>query len=300
MKYVYVIGALVILLAIGAYLVLRGELPVPPPEPTPALPTAVTPPPAATYYCLSARTMHATFPEGLAKLVLSDGRTFELPQTPAGSGMRYEDTSTAYGTAVVFVGKGDNAYLSENGKTTYEDCTAALVLESDAPGYATYTDVSSTFTFAFPTNFEVEGSGIGLAPSWAAQESTSGLVLARLAVPASVQPGTNFSDATFIVGASTDPAAIAACLMGPSGAKTSPTKLGDVAVTKLTFSDAAAGNRYDTTSYRVLRHGQCYAIEYTIHYGNIDNYPKGSVKEFDEAALTASLDEVARSFQFLK
>lgn len=303
MKYAYVIGALVVLLAIAGYVLFYGEKPVPPPPPTPELPRAATPPPSATYYCSDDRTMQVTFPTGLANVVLSDGRTFELPQTPTGSGMRYEDTSTAYGTTVVLVGKGDNAYLTENGKTSYEDCTAAEVLESDAPGYATYTDADKTFTFALPTNFSVAGSAIGLTESWSAGASTIGAVLARLSVPASNQPGTNLSNASFTVGGSVDPAALSNCLKSPVGTAStsaSQTKLGDVAVTKLTFSDAAAGNRYDTTSYRALHNSQCYAIEYTIHYGNIDNYPKGSVEEFDKAALTASLDEVARSFRFLK
>lgn len=300
MKYAYMTLALVVLLAIGGYVLFYGEKPVPPPPPTPTLPTAVTPPPAATYYCSDDRTMQAVFKSDSVELILSDTRTFTLPQTPAGSGMRYEDTRTAYGTIVVFVGKGDNAYLTENGKTTYEDCIAARVVDSDAPGYATYTDASLTFTFAFPTNFRVAGSAIGLSQDWAAEASVMGTRLARLVVPASNQPGTNFSDASFTVGASADPAAIANCLGGPSDATAAPTKLGNVSVTKLTFSDAAAGNRYDTTSYRALHNSQCYAIEYTINYGNIENYPKGSVTEFDEAALTSSLDEVARSFQFLK
>ena len=300
MKHLYWIVPLAVLAAVGGYLLLEGRPPEPPPEPTPALPTAPTPPPAATYYCTGARTMRATFPEGSVELALSDGRTFTLPQVMAGSGMRYEDPKTRYGTAVAFIGKGDNAYVTENTKTTYADCTAAIVVDSDAPGYALYTDQGKSFTFAFPTDFEVEGSGIGLAPDWSAEASTSGLVFARLAVPASIQPGTNFADATFTVGASADPAAVSACLAGPQGAKALATKLGEEPATKLTFSGAAAGNRYDTTSYRVVRHGQCYAIEYTIHYGAIENYPKGSVKELDEAALTASLDEVAHSFQFLK
>ena len=303
MKYAYVIVALVVLGAIGGYVALRGHTPVPPPEPTPALPTATTPPATATYYCTGGRTMEATFPRGSVELTLSDGRTFTLPQVPSGSGIRYEDTKTAYGTDVAFVGKGDNAFLTENTKTTYEDCTAALVVDSDAPGYATYTDPRHTFAFAFPTNFLVAGSATGFySTDWLAGATTSGKVHAHLVVPTSNQPGTNFSDASFTVGSSVDAtsADLAACLKGPPGADASQTKLGDAAVTKLTFSDAAAGNHYDTTSYRVVHNSQCYAIEYTIHYGNIDNYPKGSVKEFDKAALTASLDEVAHSFRFLK
>jgi membrane-bound inhibitor of C-type lysozyme len=300
MKYAYVIVALVVLAVIGGYVAFRGQAPVPPPEPTPALPESDSSAQTLTYYCTGDRTIHATFKTDSVEITLSDNRSFTLPQVVSGSGIRYEDPKTAYGTKVALVGKGDNAFLTENSKTTYENCTAATVVNSDAPGYATYTDESQTFSFAFPTNFAVEGSAIGLTSGWAALASTSGLVLAHLVVPASNQPGTNFNDASFTVGASADPAAIATCLAGPPGAGVLATKLGEESATKLTFSGAAAGNRYDTTSYRALHNGRCYAIEYTIHYGAIENYPKGSVKAFDEAALATSLDEVAHSFQFLK
>ena len=49
-----------------------------------------------------------------------------------------------------------------------------------------------------------------------------------------------------------------------------------------------------------MRNSQCYAIEYTIHYANFENFPKGAVKQFDEASLKATLDGIARSFTFLQ
>ena len=308
MSNTYWLAGFVILLALGgAYLVWREQTPPSVPPPPVTLPTASTPPPTLTYYCTGDKTIRATFTNrpaeggaGAVELILSDKRTFNLPQAVSGSGIRYEDTKTRYGTDVALIGKGDNAFLTENGHITYEDCIAAIVEESDAPGYATYTDVGKTFMFAFPTNVSVAGSAVGYSQDWSAQATASGLVLAKLVVPSSYQPGTNFNEAKFMVGVSTDPAAMASCLTGPQGAKAVATKVGDATAAKLTFSDAAAGNRYDTTSYRALHNGQCYAIEYTIHYGNIDNYQKGSVKEFDEASLTAALDEVAHSFQFLK
>ena len=51
-----------------------------------------------------------------------------------------------------------------------------------------------------------------------------------------------------------------------------------------------------------MRHeeGDADAIEYTIHYANFQNYPKGTVKQFDEASLKAQLDTIAQSFTFLQ
>ncbi len=127
------------------------------------------------------------------------------------------------------------------------------------------------------------------------------MVLAKIDVPKDFEPGTNFVDAWFTVGTSADPAAVAACLMNLAGNQSTatPVVLGGTPFTELQFSGAAADNRYDTTSYRTVRDNQCYAVEYTIHYGAFENYPAGAVKEFDEAKVQNALDEVARSFRFL-
>lgn len=258
-------------------------------------------PSADTFYCDNTQTIQATFATSSVALMLSDGRMFSLPQAVSASGARYEATTTA-GVDTVFWNEGDDAFLTEGAKTTYQDCTAAKVAASDAPGYETYTSQEGTFSFAFPTDFSVAGSAVGYGPNWSAPATTSGMVLAKIVVPQSYEAGTNFGDAWFTVGTSADPSAVATCLdtlAGPQSTSTVVT-IGDTKFTELAFSGAGAGNRYDTTSYRAVKSGQCYAIEYTVHYGVFENYPKGAVKEFDEAKVTAALDEVARSFRFLQ
>jgi membrane-bound inhibitor of C-type lysozyme len=301
MRNIYWVAPLIVVLALGAAFVIWHQsrfTPTPPIQsPLPESPTATK---QLTYYCDDNKTIQATFKAAELELALSDNRTFDLPQVVSGSGIKYEMNPTKYGTDVAFIGKGDNAFLLENDKTTFANCTAATVLASDAPGYATYTDVGRTFTFAFPTNFSITGSAIGFAPGWSALTAVSGMVLAKLTVPQSFQSGTNFNEATFIVGTSADPDAVANCTKAENGAAATPTKLGDMEVTMLTAHDAAAGNRYDTTSYRVVHNAQCYAVEYTIHYGAIENYPKGAVKEFNEEFVAHALDEVAKSFSFIK
>jgi hypothetical protein len=134
--------------------------------------------------------------------------------------------------------------------------------------------------------------------------TTSGMVLAMINVPQSYEAGTNFADAKFTVGTSADPSALATCLTyNPTGGPKTLSATSTVNGTTYTVfqsSDAGAGNFYDTTSYRTVRGSQCYAIEYTIHYGNFQNYPKGSVKQFDETALKSQLDAIAQSFMFLQ
>lgn len=266
---------------------------------------AVTPGEAATgqtvtYYCANNKTIDATFATSSVALTLSDGRSLTLPQTISGSGIRYEASTTNSNT--VFGSEGDNGFLLENGKATFDMCTAATVEQSDAPGYETYTDPSKTFTFAFPSNFSVTGTNPGFNPGWSAPATTSGMVLAKVVASKDLQPNTNFVEAWFTVGASSDPSAVATCYDTLSGTKstTTPVTIGGTQFKKLEFTGVGAGNIYDTTSYRTVRGNECYAIEYTIHSANIQNYPKGSVQPFDEAKVTAALEEIASSFRFLK
>lgn len=254
---------------------------------------------SAMFYCAENTTIKADFSTDTVALTLSDGRTFTLPHALSASGARYEATST--GVDIVFWNKGDNAFITENGVTTYSNCTAANVVASDAPGYNVYTDQSGLFSFAFPTNFEVAGVVSGYSEAWSSNATTSGTMLAQIHVPQSYEPGTNFGDANFTVGVSGDPSAIAGCLTNSnSQATAAQVTMNGLPFTKLTSSDAAAGNRYETTAYHIVRDNQCYAIEYTVHYGVLENYPEGTVEAFDSEKITGALDEMAQSFQFLQ
>ena len=291
---------LAVVLMIGAYAIYAF------PQKDAGTPTSSqgTEKPPITFYCGGGNTMNAVFTDGSLALTLSDGQQFTLPQVRSGSGIRYEATTTD--SDLLFVGKGDSGSFTNSASTTdmrYATCTAAQVALSDAPGYKTYIDRGNTFEFAFPTNFEVAGVEPGYSYAWTAPATTTGMQLAKIVVPKSFEPGTNFANAWFSVGTSANPDAVASCfstLSGDAATTSEPVTIGDLTFAKLEFSGAGAGNRYDTTSYRAVRDGQCYAIEYTIHYGVFENYPKGSVEKFDEAKVARALDEVAKSFRFIQ
>ena len=276
------------------------------PAAAPGAPAATTgngAPRAVTFYCGAGNTMQAVFATSSVALALSDGRQYALPQARSASGIRYEATST--GPDIRFSGKGDFGALTDSASTTdtrYANCTAAHVSASGTPGYDTYENSGRTFSFTFPTSFDVVGIDPDYGPGWSAPATTTGEVLAKIAVPQSFEPGTNFGDAWFTVGTSADPRAVADCTKSLSGteAASAPVTIGEVTYAKLEFTGVGAGNIYDTTSYRTVKDGQCYAIEYTIHYANILNYPAGKVRRFDEQKAATALDEVARSFRFLR
>jgi membrane-bound inhibitor of C-type lysozyme len=266
----------------------------------PASPTGTTNGPV-TFYCGSNNTFTATFATSSVMIMFPDGSMQTLPQTMSGSGIRYEATST--GADLLFVGKGDYGSFTNSASTTdtrYAQCTAANVSPSSTSGFDTYPDLSKTFTFQFPTDFSVAGIEPGYGPNWSAPATTTGMVLAEIDVPQSYEPGTNFGNAWLTVGTSADSQAVADCTTNLEGqqATSTPVTIGGVNYTVLAFAGAGAGNRYDTTSYRTVKDGQCYAIEYTIHYGVFENYPKGSVKQFDEQKVANALDQVIQSFRF--
>ncbi len=256
-------------------------------------------PTLATFYCAQGKTIGATFSTGSVALALSDGRSLSLPQTISGSGARYEASTTA--SDIVFWNEGDTAFITENTATTFANCVAGRM--SAANGLQTFTDQSQTFSFSFPSAFSLFGNTDGYTQSWSEQATTTGMLLAEIDIPKSYVPGTNFGDAKFTVGTSADPSAVATCLSYPAGGPVSsstPVTINGVAYQKVSYGDAGAGNRYDTESYRTIRDNQCWAIEYTIHYSVFENYPPGAVTRFDEAPLTATLDQVAQSFTFLQ
>ena len=306
----WIIVAIIIIIAGGYFAVKEHLFSTPSPQAattTVATSTAPTVTSTVSFSCDAGKTIDASFSQSAVALTLSDGRNLNLPQTQSGSGIRYEQTSTDAGTTtdIVFSGEGNDASITENSSTTYQYCIAGTITSSLATN--TFTDQSKTFSFSYPSNWSVTGAGGGYTQSWMANATTSGMILAQIKVPQSYLPGTNFGDAKFTVGTSADPSALATCLIyNPSGPRAkgaknaTTTTMNGTTYAVLSSSDVGAGNYYDTTSYRTSRNSQCYAIEYTIHYANFQNFPKGSVKQFDEASLKAQLESIAQSFAFLQ
>lgn len=252
----------------------------------------------ASFLCRDGKTMDASFTSDAVTLTLSDTRALVLPQVMSGSGIRYEKDDIA------FVSKGSNAFLEEKGEQTYVDCVATASPSTvDRNGLKQFSDSGGTFAFSYPASVTVSGGDIGYTQNWMVNATSSGVILAKAALSKTFQPKTNFSEATFMVGTSPDPSAVATCLTynpsgGPSTASTKQT-INGTTYTVFHSNDAGAGNRYDTTSYRVVRNNQCYAIEYTIHSTNIGNYsPDQGIKEFDAAAVMGVMDGIVKSFRF--
>lgn len=170
------------------------------------------------------------------------------------------------------------------------------------PSSITYTDTGKTFSFSYLNQFTLSGGDVGYSQDWAFGSEDLGLLLAKVSVPKLFLPNTNFGEARFTIGTSADPDALNSCLTYNYGGvgTTSEVTINGRKFTKMMFTDVGAGQYYDTVSYRTIYNNQCYAVEYTIHSGNIDNYsPDQGIKEFDRAKITSVLEGIAQSFKFI-
>ncbi len=260
---------------------------------TPIDTTPVSTQKSLTYYCTEG-AIAVVYSDTQATLTLPDKSVFTLPQSRSASGVRYESDN------VTFITKGNYGFLQKDGTTVYSNCIVGTEV-SVHTSITKFTDGSQMFSFEHPNNLSVTGGDASYAMDWRTNTQTLGLSLAKVRIPQSQQPNTNFSEAIFTVGTSSDPEEVKNCLTPTNGERAKgTTTIHDVVYQKITLTDAGAGNYYDTTSYRTLQSDQCYAIEYTIHSTNIGNYsPDQHIREFDTKAITAELESMTQSFAFI-
>jgi len=203
-----------------------------------------------------------------------------------------------YGKIVAEVGQAPAA-----GTTVQNQGNNGVTYYNDPVEWQTDTN-NVGFSIAYPIDFDYSDNYTA-APStdWRIDANNiSGIKYFTLTIPRAFEPQTNFADATLTVGASGNATAVSQCMIPDQGdreAATSSATLGGAAFTVFQFNGAGAGNYYQTTSYRALHAGECYAIEYTIHSGQIANYPSSyDLQPFDEAKINSLMQNVVATFKF--
>jgi hypothetical protein len=167
-------------------------------------------------------------------------------------------------------------------------------------------DSAGGFSIAYPIDFSID-QNYPATPStdWRlGANGTAGVKALAITIPSAFEPQTNFVDATLTVGRSANGAAVAGCLVpDPTAGEdvaTSTMAINGIAFTVFHSNDAGAGNLYDTTSYRTVHGGQCYALEYTVHSSQVANYPASyDLKPYNKAAVTGLFDRIVGTFKFL-
>jgi hypothetical protein len=167
-----------------------------------------------------------------------------------------------------------------------------------------YSDTSGGFSIEYPIDFNTdEPATVTSSTDWLENNvpQAPGFKAFTLTIPSAFDPQTNLIDATLTVGYSSNKSALADCLIAQNGEATStPQTIDGTDFTVFTSSQGAAGSTYQTTSYRTMHGGSCYAVEYTIHSAQIANFPSSyNLQPFDQNQVTSVLDRIVGTFMFL-
>jgi len=255
-----------------------------------------------TYLCDNNKTIKAAFykgepkpvqpgemtiPSGMVKLVLSDGRNLDLAQTISADGGRYANSDESF----VFWSKGNGAMVLENNaEKDYKNCIVVSPDSGILPNV--YLDSKIGFTLRYPEGYSVDSSYKyqALGPG----KDISGV---KFIIPQSFATGTNLS--SFDTGVSVEAISnVSDCnaSLFLSG-KVKPQMITDnnVEYSFASSTDAGAGNRYEEQVWAFPGTNPCLAVRYFIHYMAIENYPQGSVSEFNHDALISQFDKIRHS-----
>ena len=159
-------------------------------------------------------------------------------------------------------------------------------------GVATSTYATSTYSIVYPSDYAVDE-----AYAYDQVNPKKPISGVKFTIPGTMATGTNLASDTYL---SVEWLPRAKSCTGDIylAANVKPQMLTDangVEYSVATSSGAAAGNRYEEDVYALPGSSPCIAVRYFIHSGAIENYPAGTVQEFNEGALMAAFDTIRQS-----
>lgn len=228
-------------------------------------------------------------PGGSVALTFSDGRTMTLPQTIAADGARYATPDESF----VFWGRGNGAFVLEGGKEkSYVGCIVVAPEPAGARLPVIFSNKAAGFSLRLPEGYTAD-------PSYLFQELGPDKEIAgiKFTIAPSVATGTNLASDSYVSveqiffdGVPTG--GCSASLFLDTSAKLQMVTEGGFTYSVGTAVGAAAGNRYEEVVYAIPGTNPCIGVRYFIHYGAFENYPAGTVKEFNKQALVAEFDAI--------
>lgn len=221
-------------------------------------------------------------PGGSVMLQWGDGRTVDLQQTASADGARYAGTAGA--DSLVFWSRGNGARLEEPG----EGARPCIRVAADPGGLTqVFADAARGFSLRYPAGYSVDTAYRyqALGPG----HEISGVAFT---VPASAARGTNLSADSRLSVETLDQGDCRAGRFLAPGTQDSAVTAGGTTWSVARTTDAGAGNRYEETVYAIPGSRPCRAVRYFLHWTVVENYPPGTVREFDRAAVLDRMDAI--------
>jgi membrane-bound inhibitor of C-type lysozyme len=218
---------------------------------------------------------------------LSDGRTLTLAHTISADGVRYANADDSF----VFWGKGNGALVLENNQQkSYIGCIAVAPAPADANLSRVYSNSAGGFSIRLPSDY-------GIDESYYYQElgPTKKIPGVKFTVSTSTTSGTNLAPDTYVSLEEIPQTTGCSAALFLDQVKAYALTEGNTLYSVATSTGAAAGNRYDELVYAIPGTNPCIGIRYFIHSGVFENYPAGTVTQFDPQKLLGTFDAIRRT-----
>ena len=241
-----------------------------------------------TFACDDGSTIQATFFNRRVKIEKSGTPPLTLSQTISADGARYANGSESF----VFWTRGNGAFIEKKEPDGSTRRTHCILVPQDPGGLPNLFENSSAgFSLRYPEGWSVDRSYVysELGP----ENLIRGVAFG---IPASMSAGTNLAPDTclsveLMPNASDDSAAS----FLPGGVSASTITRHGVTYSYAMSIGAGAGNRYEERVYAIQGTRPLMAVRYFIHYAVIENYPPGTVREFDRRSLLHTFDRIRRT-----
>jgi membrane-bound inhibitor of C-type lysozyme len=238
------------------------------------------------YACQNNKKLSATYSNTQATVKLTTGQVIYMKKSLSSVGNEY-----TYKQMILTV-DGTSATMTDAGSLTYSNCT--VINSGTNQDKAVFTNKAKTFSFNYPKTLTISGDQT--------DPNGTGPIVTKVTITKDSQPKTNLGDSTFIVTSDSSKSSADSCIADPSGnlSQKSSVTINGTKFTKLTSTEAAAGNRYETATYIASKDNICYTIESTVHWSVIENYaPNTGIVNFNKSKVQSVLDGMINSFKFL-
>jgi membrane-bound inhibitor of C-type lysozyme len=227
-------------------------------------------------------------PGGSVKINLDANTEMTLNQTISADGGRYANKDETF----IFWTKGNGVMILENNlESSYKNCLAVAKNNEGEALSQIYKNQDSTFSIRLPEKYTIDaGYKYQLSP----KKIFSGV---KFTIPSELATGTNLGSDTYISAEQVPNATECNAknfLDDPSIKETIFTD-NNTTYSLATSTGAGAGNRYEESVYAIPGSSPCIAIRYFVHYSVFENYPKGSIQEFDKQKILDQFGSIRKT-----